>query len=264
MTDLLSEIRDGVGIITLNRPEKLNAISVEMRDGLVSATQAFEKDPEVRAVLITGAGDNFMAGGDVESFHRSLMEEREAHLAGMEQRIINGHLLIHRIRRMPKPVVVAVQGAVAGFGLSLVCAADLAIASDDAFFLLAYRHIGLTSDGGASYFLPRIVGERRATEIALLGERFMAQQAHDWGLVNRIVPVGAARDEGFKLAAKLAAGPTRALAGFKRLLRTSLQTSWDEQSALEAEMIAEMIGTEDHLEGVTAFLEKRKANFTGR
>jgi 2-(1,2-epoxy-1,2-dihydrophenyl)acetyl-CoA isomerase len=165
---------------------------------------------------------------------------------------------------MQKPVLIAVQGAAAGFGLSIVAAADLAIAADDAFFSLAYRHIGLTADGGASYFLPRIVGERRALEIALLGERFSAQKALEWGLLNWVVPRASLEEEAWKIARKLAEGPTLALGQAKRLLRTSLETTWDEQSAREAESVAAMAATADHLEGVTAFVEKRKPRFTGR
>jgi len=261
---LLTEVTDGVGIITFNRPERLNALSPELVEGFIDATQWFEKDASVRCVLIRGAGETFMAGGDVKGFHESLVENREAHAASMERRVVTGHLSIHRLRRMPKPVIVAVQGAAAGFGLSVVCASDLAIAADDAIFSLAYRHIGLTADGGVSYFLPRIVGERRALEIALLGERFTAAKALDWGLLNWTVPKAELQDKALEIAAHLASGPTRALAGAKRLLRGSLESTWDQQSAREAELIGETVGSDDHLEGVTAFIEKRKPVFTGR
>jgi 2-(1,2-epoxy-1,2-dihydrophenyl)acetyl-CoA isomerase len=262
--DLLTEVRDGVGSIVFNRPDQLNALSPDMIEGFIDATQRFESDPKVRCVLIRSVGKAFMAGGDVKGFHQALSEDRFGHAAAMERRVVNGHLSIHRLRRMPKPVLVAVQGAAAGFGLSVVCAADLAIAADDASFSLAYRHVGLTADGGVSYFLPRIVGERRALEIALLGERFTAQQAYQWGLLNWIVPGQALQDKAFEIAGELAAGPTRALAGAKRLLRGSLESSWDQQSASEALLIGEIVATDDHLEGVTAFVEKRKPTFTGR
>lgn len=205
-----------------------------------------------------------MSGSDVKNFRRSLTEDREAHLAGMERRVVNGRLSIHRLRRMAKPVVVAIQGAASGFGLSVVCAADLAIAADDAVFNFAYRQVGLTADGGLSYFLPRILGERRALQLTLLGERISARQALEWGLLNSIVPKEHLQDEAWKLAAKLASGPSLALGGIKRLVRQSHESSWEQQLAREAESIAQMVATDDHLEGVSAFLEKREPRFSGR
>lgn len=264
MSDLLVTVENGVGTITFNRPERLNAISPAVVDMLIDATQRFEKDPAVRCVLLRGAGTDFRSDAEVKGFHDSLSHNREAHVAGMERRVVTGHLAIHRIRRMPKPVIAVVQGACVGFGFSLLCSADLAIASDDAYFMLAYRHVGLTTDGGASYFLPRIVGERRALEITLLGEKFSAQKAHELGLVNWVVPREQLDAEAMAVARKFAGAATRAIGGAKRLIRTSLQSTWDEQSAREAEAIAEMIATDDHFEGVTAFVEKRKPNFTGR
>jgi 2-(1,2-epoxy-1,2-dihydrophenyl)acetyl-CoA isomerase len=254
---------DGVGTILLNRPDALNAFSPEMAAGLIEATGQFERDPDVRCVVIRGAGEHFQSGGDVKALHRSLTENREKHLAGMEQRVVNGHLAIHRIRRMRKPVLAVVQGAAAGFGMSLVAAADLAIASDDAYFTLAYCHIGLSADGGASYFLPRIVGERRALEAVLLGDRITAQKALDWGLLNWVVPAAELDDQANKIARRLATGATWALGQAKALFRNSLDRTWDEQSAKEAESIAQAIATDDHLEGVTAFFEKRKPRFAG-
>ena len=179
-------------------------------------------------------------------------------------RVVKAHQTIYQLRRMAKPVLVSVQGAAAGFGLSMILAADLAIASDDAFFTLAYRHIGLSADGGATYFLPRIVGERRALEITLLGERFSAQKALDIGILNWVVPRAALAEETAKLARKLADGPTVALGQAKALIRGSLENSWDEQSHREAEGLAAVAVTEDNFEGVSAFVEKRKPVFKGR
>jgi 2-(1,2-epoxy-1,2-dihydrophenyl)acetyl-CoA isomerase len=164
---VLAEVKDGIGWLTLNRPESLNALSFEMTDLLIRHTAEFEKDPKVRCVVIRGAGTHFMAGGDIKGFHKSLTENKAQHLAGFEMRVVKAHQMIYQIRRMQKPVLASVQGAAAGFRLSLILNCDLAIASDDAFFTLAYRHIGLSADGGATYFLPRIVGERKALEIAL-------------------------------------------------------------------------------------------------
>lgn len=261
---VLSEIEDGIGTITLNRPEALNALSPEMTDGLIEATARLERDPQARCVLIRGAGEHFMAGGDIKGFHKSLTEDRAGHVARLEMRVVKAHQTIYHLRRMTKPVLVSVQGAAAGFGLSLILAADLAIASDDAFFTLAYRHIGLSADGGATYFLPRIVGERRALEIALLGERFTASGAKELGILNWVVPRADLARETASLARRLADGPTVALGKAKQLLRASFDNSWDEQSHREAEGLAAAAATDDHLEGVRAFLEKRPPQFRGR
>ncbi|HTE37044.1 MAG TPA: enoyl-CoA hydratase-related protein, partial [Reyranella sp.] len=211
-----------------------------------------------------GAGTHFMAGGDIKGFHKSLTEDRERHLANFEMRVVKAHQTIYQIRRMAKPVLASVQGAAAGFGLSLILNCDLAIAADDAFFTLAYRHIGLSADGGATYFLPRIVGERKALEIALLGERFTAQEAKDNSILNWIVPKDKLEAETEKMARKLADGPTFALGIAKKLIRSSLDNSWDEHSHREAEGLAACAATEDHFEGLNAFLEKRKATFKGK
>jgi 2-(1,2-epoxy-1,2-dihydrophenyl)acetyl-CoA isomerase len=235
-----------------------------MTDGLIDATARFERDPAVRCVVLRGAGDHFMAGGDIKGFRKSLSEDRAGHVARLEMRVVKVHQAIYHLRRMPKPVLASVQGAAAGFGLSMILASDLAIAADDAFFTLAYRHIGLSADGGATYFLPRIVGERRALEIALLGERFTAERALELGILNWLVPRASLAEETAVLARKLADGPTVALGKAKQLIRSSLDNSWDEQSHREAEGLAAAAATEDHLEGVAAFLEKRKPVFKGR
>ena len=261
---VLVEVKDGIGTITFNRPASLNALSPQMTEGLIEATARFEHDPEVRCVVMRGAGDHFMAGGDVKGFYKALTENREAHLAGLERRVVKAHQTIYQLRRMAKPVIASVQGAAAGFGLSLILAADLAIAGDDAYFTLAYRHIGLSADGGATYFLPRIVGERRALEIALLGERFTAQKAQEIGILNWVVPRAELVEATAMMARKLADGPTVALGKAKQLIRASFDNSWDEHSHREAEAFAVAGATADHLEGATAFVEKRKPVFTGR
>ncbi len=262
---VLTEVEDGIGWITLNRPDALNTLSREMKDLLFEATAAFEHDPAVRCVVIRGNGRHFMAGGNIKEFDEALRSgDRAAYFRGFEARVVGAHQVIYHLRRMPKPVLASIHGAVAGFGLSLVMASDLAIASDDALFTLAYRHIGLSADGGASYFLPRIVGERRALEIALLGERFDAQKAREFGLLNWVVPREELAGATMTMARRLADGPTLALGRAKQLIRASLDNSWDEQSHREAEAIAEMVQTEDHQEGLTAFLEKRQPRFRGR
>jgi 2-(1,2-epoxy-1,2-dihydrophenyl)acetyl-CoA isomerase len=265
MTDhIKSSVADGIGTILFNRPESLNAASAELVDGFVEITQAFERDPDVRCVVIKGAGEHFMAGGDIKDFHHDVSRDQNAHASTLEKRVIAGQLAYHRLRRMHKPVLVSVQGATAGLGISILTAGDLAIAADDAIFSLAYRHIGLSADGGVSYFLPRIVGERRALEIALLGEQFPAAKALDWGLVNWVVPKADLAAQTGRIARLLADGPREALGHIKRLFRTSLDNSWGEQSAREAESISALAATADHLEGLTAFLEKRKPRFSSK
>jgi 2-(1,2-epoxy-1,2-dihydrophenyl)acetyl-CoA isomerase len=262
---VLAEVKDGIGWLTLNRPDQLNALSMEMRELLIEHTAKFEKDPKVRCVVIRGSGTHFMAGGDIKGFHESLSGPgKAAHLAAFEMRVVKVHQAIYQIRRMNKPVLASVQGAAAGFGLSLILNCDLAIASDDSFFTLAYRHIGLSADGGATYFLPRVVGERKALEIALLGERFTAAEAKANDILNWVVPKDQLAAETEKMARKLADGPTFALGVAKRLIRNSFDNSWDEHSHREAEGLAACAATEDHFEGLNAFLEKRKANFKGK
>lgn len=262
---VLAEVKDGIGWLTLNRPDQLNALSMEMRELLIEHTAKFEKDPAVRCVVIRGSGTHFMAGGDIKGFHESLSgPDKAAHLAAFEMRVVKVHQAIYQIRRMNKPVLASVQGAAAGFGLSLILNCDLAIASDNSFFTLAYRHIGLSADGGATYFLPRVVGERKALEIALLGERFTAAEAKANNILNWVVPKDQLVAETQKMARKLADGPTFALGVAKKLIRNSFDNSWDEHSHREAEGLAACAATEDHFEGLKAFLEKRKPNFKGR
>ena len=246
---VLSEAGQGIVTITLNRPAALNALTPQMMDGLIDATARAERDAEIRCVVIRGAGEHFMAGGDIKSFHKSLTDDRENYLRRREMQVVGVHQLIYQLRRMPKPVLVSIKGAAAGFGLSLVLAADLAIAADDAIFTLAYRHIGLSADGGATYFLPRVVGERRALEL---------------GILNWVVPRASLEQETAKLARKLADGPTVALGLAKNLIRSSLDHSWDEHSHREAESFAVAAATQDHLEGVSAFVEKRQPVFRGK
>ena len=264
MTAVLYEVRDAVATLTLNRPQALNALDLAMIDALAEASARAAFDREVRAVVLRGAGEHFMAGGDLKWFREQLAlppAERQARFS----RLIGAvHASIEQLKTMEKPVVASVQGAVAGFGLSLMMAADLALAADDAYFTLAYCRIGLSPDGGATWSLPRLVGLRRAMEIALLGDRFDAARAGELGLVNRIVPRAQLADETAALAARLAAGPTAALARTKALLNASFTQPLSAQLVGEQHAFAACGAEPDFAEGLAGFFEKRPANFSGR
>jgi 2-(1,2-epoxy-1,2-dihydrophenyl)acetyl-CoA isomerase len=260
---VLSSTASGVTTITLNRPKALNALNRDLTLGLREAVFAAEHDPAVRCLVIRG-GEHFMAGGDLKWFSdllegRSPAEKRVL----FEQFIHEVHALIISLRRMPKPVVASVRGAAAGFGLSLVMACDLAMAADSAYFTLAYSLIGVSPDGSSTFSLPRIVGMKRAMEIALLGDRFDAAAAERLGLVNRVVPAAELEAETAKLAARLASGPTAVYGRTKALLNSSLDHSLEEQLQREAESFAQCASEPDFTEGLHAFLEKRKAQFKG-
>lgn len=258
---VLYEVRDRVARLTLNRPKSLNALNLDMIEALRVATARAEVDPEVRAILVAGAGEHFMAGGDLKWFREQLALPPQERQPLFERTISDVHQTTQQLRRCGKPVVAAVRGAVAGFGLSLMLAADLALAADDAYFTLAYCNIALSPDGGATWSLPRAVGMKRAAEIALLGDRFDAPQALAWGLVNRVVAGDALLPQAEKLAARLAAGPAEALAGTKRLLNAAFETSLVEQLHAEQRAFAACGVNPDFAEGLAAFFEKRPARF---
>lgn len=258
---VLYEVRDHVARLTLNRPKSLNALNLDMIEALRVATARAEVDPEVRAILVAGAGEHFMAGGDLKWFREQLALPPQERQPLFERTISDVHQTTQQLRRCGKPVVAAVRGAVAGFGLSLMLAADLALAADDAYFTLAYCNIALSPDGGATWSLPRAVGMKRAAEIALLGERFDARQALDWGLVNRVVAGDELLPQAEKLAARLAAGPAEALAGTKRLLNAAFETTLVEQLHAEQRAFAACGVNPDFAEGLAAFFEKRSARF---
>ena len=262
MTNPVLLARDGsVATLTLNRPESLNALDPAMMDALVAHTAALAADPSLRCVVVRGAGRHFMAGGDIRHFAGQLAlapDERQRLFTRMIGRL---HAAIEQLQRMPHPVLASVHGAVAGFGLSLLCACDLAIAADSSYFTAAYRQLGLTPDGGLSYALPRLVGSKKAMEILLLGERFGAEEALRLGLVNRVVPETELERATAAMATALAAGPVLATRNGKRLLRQSLSQSLSAQLEAEAASFGACAATGDFVEGVRAFLDKRAPDF---
>ena len=260
---LLMEVRDGIATLTLNRPEVLNALSGEMVEDLKAALLGIERDETVRCGVIRGAGEHFMAGGDLKNFATAATLGAEERRALFEGFIHDLHPAIITLRRMRKPVLASVRGAAAGFGLSLAMACDLVIAADDAFFTLAYVNIGTSPDGSGTYFLPRLVGMKKAMEIALLGDRFDAATAKEYGIVNFVVPSGDLDKETVALATRLANGPTHAMGNTKLLLNASLEHSLESQLQAEAVSFADCSATDDWAEGVTAFAQKRTPVFKG-
>ena len=264
MADLEMTIAGGIATLTMNRPEARNSLSMEMRSEMDKLCHQVEMDDAVRCVVLQGAGDHFMAGGDVKNMHEYLKSHEETEIQGdFLHRIHNLHTIMYSMRRMPKPIVAKVRGAAAGAGVSLAAACDLVIAEEDAFFTLAYCHIGTTPDASSSFHLPRAIGIKRTLEMTLLGDRYTAQQMSDMGLVNFVVPGAKLDAECDKLSARLASGPTHVYGMGKKLMYRSLENEFESQLQLEAECFADCAKRGDYREGVAAFVEKRKANFTG-
>jgi 2-(1,2-epoxy-1,2-dihydrophenyl)acetyl-CoA isomerase len=257
--------RDGaVCEIVLCRPQVLNAVDRETIAALAAAAAEAAEDEAARAVLLRGAGPHFCAGGDIRMFGALLDLPAEARARSLHEIVDALHPLLTRLRHMPKPVVAAVQGAAAGFGLSLVLAADLALAAEDAVFASGYIHLGTSPDGGMTFALPRTVGLKHAAELMFLGDRFDARRALELGIVNRVVDSAALLDTARALSQRLAAGPTRAYAAGKALLQAAVGETLERQLRLEAESFAACAATDDFVEGVRAFLQKRRPNFSGR
>jgi 2-(1,2-epoxy-1,2-dihydrophenyl)acetyl-CoA isomerase len=256
-------IDGGVARIELNRPDALNAWNAQFGLDLLAAMRSVAEDDEVRAVIVTGAGRGFSSGADLKdvSGGKTTPDGRPDVYAVLTERY---HPIMRAIREMPKPVIAAVNGPAVGIGCSLALCCDLIVAAESAYFLLAFVNIGLVPDGGSSLFVPSRIGMARASEMAMLGEKISAAQALEWGLINRVVGDDRLLEDAGTLAARMAAGPTRAYAGTKRQLNSWLYTRMDEQLELEAQIQREMAGSEDFVEGAMAFVEKRPARFTGR
>jgi 2-(1,2-epoxy-1,2-dihydrophenyl)acetyl-CoA isomerase len=256
------DVRDGVATIELNRPERLNAWNAQFGADLLSALTAVAEDAEARAVLITGAGRGFSSGADLKEMSADTTSDGRPNVyKTLTERY---HPIMKGIRELPKPVIAAVNGPAVGIGCSLALCSDLIVAGQSAYFLLAFVNIGLVPDGGSSLFMPTRVGIARAAELMMLGERLPARRALEWGLINRVVADGELAAEAAALAARLGSGPTRSYAGAKRELNNWLYARMGEQLDLEAQLQQEMAESEDFVEGVSAFIEKRPANFSGR
>lgn len=254
------EIEDGVGLIRLNRPDDGNAIIPEMVRELLDVAIRCDEDSQIRAVVLTGSGKMFCVGGDLKAF--------AVHIDGIS-RYINEithalHAVISRLNWMDAPVVGAINGAAAGGGFSLALTTDIVIAAESAIFTMAYTKAGLVPDGSSTYFLARMVGLRRAKEMALLNPILSAKKAMEWGLVNQVVADDQVLPVALEIAHQWAKGPTRSFGESKRLILTGATESLESQMEREARAIAMMADSADGREGIAAFVEKRSPKFQGK
>lgn len=251
----------GVATLTLNRPKALNALDTAMTKAFVPAVQQIASDPSIRVLIVQGAGDHFMAGGDIKNFSETLTAsgaERKKHFLEMIHFI---HAGIELMQRMDVVTVAKVRGACAGFGMSIAIGCDLTVASDDAYFATAYKAIGLTPDGGQSYFLPRLVGVKKAMELTLLSERIKADEAARLGFINKVVSVAELDAAVDRIAAQIARSARGSIAGIKRLTNTSMSNTLSAQLNAEAESFSTCASKDDFAEGIRSFIEKRPAKF---
>jgi 2-(1,2-epoxy-1,2-dihydrophenyl)acetyl-CoA isomerase len=255
-SSILLEQRGAVALVTLNRPENANVLNVAMARQLLDTVIAIEANPAVRAVVITGSGKHFCFGGDL----RGMMSQGGAVDAYLGELTSFLHTAISHLARMDAPVIAAVNGTAAGGGIGLVSAADLCVCGSSSKFSLAYSGVALTPDCSSSFFLPRIVGHRRAMELILTNRLLGAEEALSWGLVNQVVADAEVLPEALKLADKLAAGPKHAFGKAKRLLAASAG-ALETQLALEGRTIAAQAATPEGQEGIRAFLDKRKPGY---
>ncbi len=256
------EKSNGIGVITLNRPDVLNAVNERMGKELLDALRNADRDDEVRCLILTGRGRGFCAGEDIQDL-RGQYERGENPKLG-ERLLHKYNPIIRRIRQMQKPVIAAVNGVAAGAGAGIAYSCDIRIASDNAKFIQAFIRVGLAPDSGTSFFLPRLVGFAKALELALTGDELTSKDAERFGLVSKVVPLEQLMTSARELAIKLAQGPTRAIGLTKRALNKSISS--DLETVLEYESyLQEMAGaTSDHIEAIRAFFEKRKPIFKGK
>ena len=258
--NLTVERANHVATLTLSRPEAYNALNMPLGRELFEASLELDDDPDVRCIVITGAGRAFCAGGDVKDFVDNL-GRIGSHIKELTTYL---HGAVSRFCRSDKPVIMAINGIAAGGGFSFALSGDLVVAAESAKFTMAYSKIAATPDGSSSYFLPRLIGLRRAMELYFTNRVLTAREALEWGLVTRVVPDAELKSTVTALAAELAQGPTKSYGAAKRLLHQSTWESLETQMELEAQAIAASGRTEDFRAGVTAFAQKATPTFQGR
>lgn len=259
--NVLYSIEEGIATITLNRPNVLNAVNNQMSEELQAALKRANEDTNVRVIVLTGAGRGFCAGEDLSE----LLEERKSGNVDLRKRLVwKYNPIVTQIWNSTKPTVCSINGVAAGAGASFALACDIKIASEKASFVMAFTRVGLVPDSGMSFLLPRLIGYTRAIEAIYLADTIDAKKAEALGLVNRVVPHEELEAQTKELAKRLATGPTKAFALAKRALIFGLSHTLEE--TLEYESLTQGVAakTQDHIEGVSAFIEKRKPNFTGR
>lgn len=261
MPALLTDDRDGVRTITLNRPEAYNSLTVELKESLLAALTAAASDDAVRAVVLTGAGKAFCAGQDLKEHMALLAADDPAPLSTVDAHY---NPIVTAITTLPKPIIAAVNGMAAGAGASFAYACDLRITADSAKFLMAFANVGLTADSGASWTLPRLIGYGRAMEMMLLAKPVDAAEALRVGMVTQVVPAAEVLPTAQALAGRMAAGPTTAYAKIKEAMLASAGGALADGLAVEGRTQAEAGATADHREAVDAFVAKRDPRFTGR
>jgi 2-(1,2-epoxy-1,2-dihydrophenyl)acetyl-CoA isomerase len=261
MSSILVSLDAGVLSITLNRPDKLNAFNPDMHQLLRKAFERAAETPEVRAVLLTGAGRGFCAGQDLSERNVS---PGAAPIDLSVSLGSNYNPLVRRMRALPKPIVCAVNGVAAGAGANIALACDIVLAARSASFIQSFSKIGLVPDSGGTYFLPRLVGSARAMGLALLAEKLSAEDAERWGLIWKVLDDSDLQKETRGVAARLAAGPTKGYGLVKKALYASAGNSLDAQLDLERDLQREAGHSEDYREGVKAFMQKRKPEFKGK
>jgi 2-(1,2-epoxy-1,2-dihydrophenyl)acetyl-CoA isomerase len=258
MSAVLIEIKNAVCVVTLNRPDRLNALNADIHAGLREAFDKIETDDEIRAVLLTGSGRGFCAGADLMQGLAGGMRDLGASID------VDYNPLVRRMRACPKPIVCAVNGIATGAGMNLALAGDIIIAAKSATFAQGFIRIGLIPDAGGTYFLPRLIGDARARAMAMLGETITAEQAEAFGLVYKLFDDATFAEEALTMAISLAAKPSQALAAMKQAFNASANNTLDAQLDLERDSQRKMGYTPDFAEGVRAFIEKRPAKFTGK
>ncbi|RLQ96110.1 enoyl-CoA hydratase/isomerase family protein [Falsibacillus albus] len=253
---LICEERGPILSLMLNRPESLNAFSEEMIKGIIDELKKANENTSIKVIILSGSGRSFSAGGDVKTMGTASPVEVYEHLGLLNECILT-------MRKIDKPIIAAVHGFAAGAGFNLALACDLIIAAEDSKFALSFSQVGLISDGGGSYFLPRLIGPHLAKQLFFTGEAVSAEKMHQLGVVNHLFPLERLQEEVWKLAMKLAHGPSSAIGMMKKIIDHSLTATLEEILEQERTAQALMVSSNDHKEGVAAFKEKRKPVFLG-